>query len=160
MVLVVIAGAAVLAMRSNEGDRTVRTAGPAVTSTLLTTADVQRVVPEMVVRVFGSGRDVERVTPVELRPSTTPLARVSFTRRWTWRGEPRVQAPLPDRVWLVTATVSEFDDEPSATRNLRQLLLHGNRLILDFTSRPFDELEFGRVIAQANSVLAHLPTAK
>jgi len=28
---------------------------------------------------------------------------------------------LPDRVWLVTATVSEFADEPSATRNLRDL---------------------------------------
>lgn len=37
------------------------------------------------------------------------------------------------------------------------LLLHGQYLLLDFSTRPFDRLEFGRMIALADSLLAHLP---
>ncbi len=37
------------------------------------------------------------------------------------------------------------------------LLLHGGFLVLDFSSRPFDEIELGRTIALANQLAGHLP---
>lgn len=37
------------------------------------------------------------------------------------------------------------------------LLLRGNRLVLDFSERPFDPIEFGRMIALADQLAAHLP---
>jgi hypothetical protein len=40
------------------------------------------------------------------------------------------------------------------------LLLHGRHLVLDFSSRPFDGLEFNRMIALAEQLLAHLPAWK
>jgi hypothetical protein len=40
------------------------------------------------------------------------------------------------------------------------LLLHGQYLVLDFSSRPFDGLEFNRMIALAEQLLAHLPAWK
>ena len=40
------------------------------------------------------------------------------------------------------------------------LLLHGQHLVLDFSSRPFDRLEFTRMIALAEQLLAHLPPWK
>jgi hypothetical protein len=40
------------------------------------------------------------------------------------------------------------------------LLLHGQHLVLDFSSRPFDGLEFTRMIALAEQLLAHLPAWK
>jgi hypothetical protein len=39
------------------------------------------------------------------------------------------------------------------------LLLHGDQLILDFSSRPFDTIEFGRMIALAEQLIAQLPGA-
>jgi hypothetical protein len=40
------------------------------------------------------------------------------------------------------------------------LLLHGQHLVLDFSSRPFDGLEFTRMITLAEQLLAHLPPWK
>jgi hypothetical protein len=40
------------------------------------------------------------------------------------------------------------------------LLLHGQHLVLDFSSRPFDGLEFNRMIAVVEQLLAHLPGVK
>lgn len=37
------------------------------------------------------------------------------------------------------------------------LLLHGQRMILDFSDRPFDTIEFDRMIALANHLVGHLP---
>lgn len=37
------------------------------------------------------------------------------------------------------------------------LILHGNELLLDFTARPFDEIEFGRMIAVVDQVTGKLP---
>ncbi|HEY8666645.1 MAG TPA: hypothetical protein VIL86_08280, partial [Tepidisphaeraceae bacterium] len=37
------------------------------------------------------------------------------------------------------------------------LLLIGNILLLDFSTRPFDTIEFGRLIALANQLVSHLP---
>jgi hypothetical protein len=37
------------------------------------------------------------------------------------------------------------------------LLLHGRQLVLDFSARPFDDTEFDRMIALADSLSAHLP---
>jgi hypothetical protein len=37
------------------------------------------------------------------------------------------------------------------------LLLHGSLALLDFSSRPFDPIEFGRMLALANQVIAKLP---
>lgn len=37
------------------------------------------------------------------------------------------------------------------------LLLHGQYVVLDFTSRPFDTIEFNRMIAVADQIVAHLP---
>jgi hypothetical protein len=37
------------------------------------------------------------------------------------------------------------------------LLLHGQSLVLDFSSRPFDTIEFDRMLALANHLTAHLP---
>jgi len=37
------------------------------------------------------------------------------------------------------------------------LILHGNELLLDFTGRPFDEIEFGRMIAVVDQVAGKLP---
>lgn len=39
------------------------------------------------------------------------------------------------------------------------LLLHGRRLVLDFSDRPFDTIEFGRMLALADQLATHLPTA-
>jgi hypothetical protein len=40
------------------------------------------------------------------------------------------------------------------------LLLHGQQLVLDFSARPFDGLEFNRMIALAEQLVAHLPAWK
>jgi hypothetical protein len=37
------------------------------------------------------------------------------------------------------------------------LLLHGRELLLDFSTRRFDEIEFGRMIALADQLVANLP---
>src|SRR5206468_45820 len=37
------------------------------------------------------------------------------------------------------------------------LLLHGQRMVLDFTRRPFDTIEFDRMLALADHLTAHLP---
>ena len=37
------------------------------------------------------------------------------------------------------------------------LLLHGDQLVLDFSQRPFDEIEFNRMIALINQVAGKLP---
>lgn len=37
------------------------------------------------------------------------------------------------------------------------LLLHGQHLILDFSARPFDAIEFDRMLALADQLVAHLP---
>src|SRR4051812_19928248 len=39
------------------------------------------------------------------------------------------------------------------------MLLTGTRLILDFSNRPFDPIEFGRMTALADQLIAHLPAA-
>jgi hypothetical protein len=38
------------------------------------------------------------------------------------------------------------------------LLLHGRQLVLDFSDRPFDAIEFGRMLALADQLAARLPT--
>jgi hypothetical protein len=40
------------------------------------------------------------------------------------------------------------------------LLLHGRRMVLDFTRRPFDTIEFDRMLGLANHLTAHLPALK
>jgi hypothetical protein len=37
------------------------------------------------------------------------------------------------------------------------LLLHGKHLLLDFSTRPFDEIEFDRMLALAEQLTQHLP---
>jgi hypothetical protein len=37
------------------------------------------------------------------------------------------------------------------------LLLHGNQLLLDFSDRPFDEIEFNRMLALADQIAEKLP---
>src|SRR5688572_18081492 len=37
------------------------------------------------------------------------------------------------------------------------LLLHGRRLVLDFSDRPFDAIEFGRMLALADQLVTRLP---
>ena len=39
------------------------------------------------------------------------------------------------------------------------LLLHGRRLVLDFSDRPFDTIEFGRMLTLADQLATHLPVA-
>ena len=39
------------------------------------------------------------------------------------------------------------------------LLLHGQHLVLDFSERPFDAIEFDRMIALAEQLVLHLPSA-
>src|SRR5688500_4754135 len=40
------------------------------------------------------------------------------------------------------------------------LLLHGQHVVLDFSDRPFDTIEFDRMIALANHLTSHLPALK
>jgi hypothetical protein len=40
------------------------------------------------------------------------------------------------------------------------LLLHGQRVVLDFSARPFDTIEFDRMLALANHLTAYLPALK
>jgi hypothetical protein len=37
------------------------------------------------------------------------------------------------------------------------LLLHGGHLVLDFSGRPFDTIEFGRMLALAEQLATHVP---
>lgn len=65
-----------------------------------------------------------------------------------------------------------FGDNSAAARSMARsslsallppdvgLLLHGHRLVLDFSDRPFDTIEFDRMIALANHLTAHLPALK
>jgi hypothetical protein len=39
------------------------------------------------------------------------------------------------------------------------LLLHGHFLVLDFSTRPFDGIELGRMVALADQLVRHLPVA-
>ena len=38
------------------------------------------------------------------------------------------------------------------------LLLHGNELVLDFSDRPFDSIEFERMLVIADQIVSHLPS--
>jgi hypothetical protein len=38
------------------------------------------------------------------------------------------------------------------------LILHGQHLVLDFSARPFDGIELGRMVALADQLAGHLPT--
>jgi len=38
------------------------------------------------------------------------------------------------------------------------LILHGQHLVLDFSARPFDGIELGRMVALADQLVGHLPT--
>jgi hypothetical protein len=38
------------------------------------------------------------------------------------------------------------------------MLLHGRRLMLDFSDRPFDTVEFDRMIAVAEQIVGHMPS--
>jgi hypothetical protein len=38
------------------------------------------------------------------------------------------------------------------------MLLHGRTLLLDFSDRPFDTVEFDRMIAVAEQIVGHLPS--
>jgi hypothetical protein len=40
------------------------------------------------------------------------------------------------------------------------LLLHGRHVVLDFSGRPFDAIEFDRMITLANHLTSHLPALK
>jgi hypothetical protein len=40
------------------------------------------------------------------------------------------------------------------------LILHGRRLILDFSTRPFDGIELSRIVSLAEQLAAHLPGVK
>ena len=40
------------------------------------------------------------------------------------------------------------------------LLLHGRRIVLDFSRRHFDTIEFDRMLALADHLTAHLPALK
>ena len=40
------------------------------------------------------------------------------------------------------------------------LLLHGRRLVLDFSDRPFDAIEFGRMLALADQLVAKMPVPR
>ncbi len=40
------------------------------------------------------------------------------------------------------------------------LLLHGRLLVLDFSSRPFDTIEFDRILGLAKHITSHLPSNK
>ncbi len=40
------------------------------------------------------------------------------------------------------------------------LMIAGQEMLLDFTSRPFDDIEFNRMIALADQLVAHLPAVK
>jgi hypothetical protein len=40
------------------------------------------------------------------------------------------------------------------------LLLHGRRMVLDFSDRPFDTIEFDRMLALANHLTSHLPALR
>jgi hypothetical protein len=40
------------------------------------------------------------------------------------------------------------------------LLLHGRRVVLDFSGRPFDTIEFDRMLTLANHLTSHLPALK
>jgi hypothetical protein len=37
------------------------------------------------------------------------------------------------------------------------LLLHGQHMVLDFTARPFDSIEFDRMLTLVNQLMSHLP---
>lgn len=113
LAVVVGAVAAAAALRSSPGDRTVRTADSGITATLLSTADVQRVLPEMVARTFSNGRDISSATGDELRVSTPPPRR-GFTRQWTWNGESGRSGPAPDRVEFVINNILEFGNDRAA----------------------------------------------
>ena len=39
------------------------------------------------------------------------------------------------------------------------LLLHGRQMVLDFSTRPFDGIELGRMVALAEQLVQHLPSA-
>jgi len=39
------------------------------------------------------------------------------------------------------------------------MLLHGSRLVLDFSNRPFDAVEFSRVIVLADQIANRLPVS-
>jgi hypothetical protein len=39
------------------------------------------------------------------------------------------------------------------------LLLHGSKLMLDFSARPFDTIELSRLSALIDQLLGHLPPA-
>jgi hypothetical protein len=40
------------------------------------------------------------------------------------------------------------------------LLLHGHEMVLDFSDRPFDEIEFNRMLSLANQIAQKLPAPK
>ena len=120
-VSVVLVFSAFMVVRAgNRGDRTVQTAGEGVTPALLSTLDVQRVLPDMILMRAHDGGDTGHLLGPELQ-SASPAAQSGITRQWTFHGEHSVGAPMPDRIETVIASILRFRDGASATAFLNDL---------------------------------------
>jgi hypothetical protein len=94
-----------------------------------------------------------------LRPATAPA---SLLDQFSLSSYPRMGD---------TARFNVFGTDSQAARILSKshvrallppdvgLLLHGQHLVLDFSSRPFDGIELGRMVALADQLVQHLPVA-
>jgi hypothetical protein len=95
--------------------------------------------------------------PTGLRPATAPA---SLLDQFSLSSYPR----MGDVARFVV-----FGTDSAAARTLSKsqarallppdigLLLHGQHLVLDFSTRPFDGIELGRMVALADQLVQHLP---
>lgn len=104
-------------------------------------------------------REMEAVWPVTaLRPSTherslvdlfalTPFPSLLSSERFTVHGVESLAARAMTASKLMALLPKDLG-----------LVLHGRRLIMDFSTRPFDEIELSRVVALADQLVQNLPS--
>jgi hypothetical protein len=106
-------------------------------------------------------RELEYVWPVTaLRPAQ---ATSSVIDHFSLSSFPRMGEIERFMVFGTEATAARRLSKSEARALLPQdigLLLHGRQLVLDFSSRPFDPIEFGRMTAVAEQLVTHLPAPR
>ncbi len=130
--------------------------GPEMLVRLTTAARpaAQRPVWHLLIRETGAGRN-----PAALRPAGPPIV---FADLFSLTGYPSL---LPPERFVVFARESRDARQiaQSPARGLLPpdigLLLHGPYITLDFSTRPFDSIEFDRMIAVMNQVTGAMGSA-
>src|SRR5687768_179911 len=126
--------------------------GPAASGAGAAASEPRRVVWHLLVRQIETEWRPTGLRPANATASALDLFSLSSfptlgsTERFVAYGTDSAAARLVSRSMLRSLLPADVG-----------LLLHGRYLVLDFSGRPFDTIEFGRMLGLADQLAAHLP---